>query len=149
MEKLNRNFHLKLQEMCECYLDTDYLPELKRAVTSEVDDLEENSIKYLALAILEALTQKAMKLTVKKKEKVKVTVSSFDEKITLPAPTSEMADKIFEITRAITHIEDAKGESQLAFGLRNGQMDLTVKLKKKGAAESLKLIFPELEPHKS
>ena len=147
MENLNRNLHAKLQEMCDCYMDTDFLPELESAVTAEGDDLEENSIKYLALAILESLTQKAGKLAVKKKEKVKVTISSFDEKIQLPPPTNEMADKIFEIVRSITHIEDAKGASTLAFGLRNGQIDLTVKLKKKDGKESLKLIFPDVEPH--
>ena len=144
MEKLSHNLHAKLQEMCDCYMDTDYLPELKRAVTSTADDLEENSIKYLALAILEVLTQKAGKLKIKKKDKVTVEITSSDEKITLPAPTGEMAGKIFEIVRSITHIEGDKGESELAFGLRNGRIDLTAKLSKKEGKESLKLIFPEL-----
>lgn len=147
MEKLHRNFHLKLQEMCDCYMDTDYLPELDRTVASKGGDIEENSVKYLALAILEALTQKAKKLTLKKSDKIKVKVSSFDEKIELPAPTDDMVDKIFEIMRAIIHLDDRKGESALAFGLRSGQVDLTVKLKKKEGKESLKLIFPELAPH--
>lgn len=147
MEKLNRNFHLKLQEMCDCYMDTDYLPELEKTAAYKGNDIEENSIKYLALALLEALTQKSEKLTIKKTDKVQVRVISFDEKIALPEPTNEMADKIFEIVRAITHIEDAKGESPLAFGLRNGNLDITVKLKKEEDKESLKLIFPELEPH--
>jgi hypothetical protein len=146
MEKLNRNLHLKLQEMCECYMNTDYLPELDKTATTGRDDLEENSIKYLALAILESLTQKAEKLIIKKQDKVEVTVVSFDGKIALPSPTNEMADTIFNVMRAITHIEDAKGESPLAFGLRNGSLDLTVKLKKKENKESLKLIFPQLEP---
>ena len=132
--------------MCECYMNTDYLPELDKTVRSGGDDLEENSIKYLALAILESLTQKAEKLTIKKDDKIQVTVAAFDGKIALPAPTNEMADTIFKVIRAITHIEDAKGESPLAFGLRNGNLDLTVKLKKKENKESLKLIFPQLEP---
>jgi len=125
-------------------METDFMPELKRAANSTTDDLEENAIKYLALAILEVLTQKASKLTVKKKEIVKVKISSSDEKIMLPAPTTEIADKIFEIVRTITHIEEDKGASELAFGLRNGRIDLTVKLSKKPGKESLKLIFPEL-----
>ena len=147
MEKLSRNLHLKLQEMCDCYMNTDYLPQLDLAVASGVDNIEENSIKYLALTILEAITQKAEKLKIKKSDKVKVTITSLDEKIKLPAPTIEMVDKIFEIVRAITHIEDAEGECQLAFGVQNEQIDLTVKLKKKGDKESLKIIFPELEAH--
>lgn len=146
MEKLDRNLHVRLQEMCDCYLETDYLPELERTVISGAQDLEENSLKYLALAILEALTQKAGKLKIKKKEEVKATISAFDEKITLPPPTKEMADQIFAIMRAITHLEDAKGESLLAFGLRSGQLEITVKLKKKEGKESLSFIFPALEP---
>jgi hypothetical protein len=128
-------------------METDFLPELDKTVAGKGDDLEENSIKYLALTILEALTEKAKKLSIKKDAKVQVVVNSFDESITLPAPTAEMATKIFEIMRAITHIEEAEGESPLAFGLRNGNLDLTVKLKKKRDKESLKFIFPELEPH--
>ena len=144
MEKLNRNLHLKLQEMCDCYMDTDYLPELEKTVVSLGGDMEENSIKYLALSILEALTQKAGKLKLKKEDTVTVTITSVDEKIELPAPTSEMVDSIFEIMRAITHIDEAKGESLLAFGLRSGQVDITVQLKTREGKSSLKLIFPEM-----
>jgi hypothetical protein len=146
MEHLDRNLHAKLQGMCDCYMDTDYLPELGKAVNSKGNDLEENSTKYLALAILEALTQKAKKLTIKRKENISVKVTSFDETTSLPAPTDEMATKIFEIVRSIVHLDGDSGESALAFGLRNGQLDLNVKLKKKEGKESLKIIFPELEP---
>ena len=147
MEKLNRNLHLRLQEMCDCYMETDFLPELAKTATATGGDLEENSIKYLALALLESLTQKAKKLTIKKKDTVQITVTSFDEKITLPTPTDAITDKIFAIMRGITHIEDDNGQSPLAFGLRNGNLEIMVKLKKEGDKESLKLIFPELEPH--
>lgn len=146
MEKLNRNIHLKLQEMCECYMESDFLPELSKTAAFKGEDLEENSIKYLALAILEALTQKAGELTVAQGEEVQVTASAFDGKTIMPPPSKEMTAKIFEIIRSITHIEDANGESALAFGFRNDQLDLLVTLKKEEGKESLKIVFPELEP---
>ena len=50
MEKMTLNYHLKLQEMCDCYLETDFLVKMKGMAGIESTDLEEDAIKYLALA---------------------------------------------------------------------------------------------------
>ena len=145
MEKISRNLHAKLQEMCDCYMDTDYLVEMKKPLTGQGADLEEDAIKYLALSILETLTQKAYQLSVKKKkDKLKVAIALQHEKITLPSPAHEVGGKIFDIMREITHLDKEKGECPLALGLRSGRVDLQVKMKKKGDEESMKLLFPEL-----
>lgn len=145
MEKLSHNFHMKLQEMCDCYMDTDFLAEMTHSVDVPNATLEEEAIKYLALLILYTLTEKAQQLTVKKqKGTLKVTVEAEHEKKVLPPPPEEVADKIFEIIRAIMHIETDNGEMALALGLRSGQVDLQVKVKKKKDEESMKLLFPEL-----
>lgn len=145
MEKLSHNFHMKLQEMCDCYMDTDFLAEIKHPIDVQSTTLEAEAIRYFALLILYTLTVKAQKLKVKRQRgTLKVTVDGLHEKKILPPPPEEIADKIFEIIRAITHIEHDNGEMDLALGLRSGQVDLQVKVKKKEDEESMQLLFPEL-----
>ena len=145
MEKLSHNFHMKLQEMCDCYMDTDFLAEVKRPIDIQSATLEVEAIRYFALLILYTLTVKAQQLTVKKQRgTLKVTVDALQEKKILPPPPEEIVDKIFEIIRAITHIEKDNGEMALALGLRSGQVDLQVKVKKKKDEETMQLLFPEL-----
>lgn len=145
MEQLIRNFHSKLQEMCDCYMDTDFQAELARPFAVQGGAMEEEAMRYFALLILYTLTVKAPQLSVKKKKgTVTVTVSSLNEKKTLQPPPVEIATKIFEIIRAITHIEKDKGELTLALGLRGEQVELQVKLKKTEDDETMKLLFPEL-----
>jgi hypothetical protein len=145
MEKLSHNFHVKLQEMCDCYLDTDFLAEMKHPIDVQSATLEEEAIRYFALLILYTLTLKAQRLTVKKQRGIlEVTVEALHEKNILPPPPEKIADKIFEIIRAITHIEKDNGEMALALGLRSSQVDLQVKVKKKEDEELMELLFPEL-----
>lgn len=144
MEKLSLNFHMKLQEMCDCYMDTDFLAEIKHPIDVQSTNLEEEAIRYFALLILYTLTEKAQQLTVKKqKGTLKVTVDAVHEKNVLPPPPKEIADKLFEIIRAIIHIDTDNGEMALALGLRSGQVDLQVKVKRKEDEESMQLLFPE------
>lgn len=146
MEKISRNYHVKLQEMCDCYMNTDFMAEMEHPFNTQSEALEEESIKYFSLLILYALTVKAQKLKVKKqKGTLKITVTSSDEKTTISPPPEEIVDKIFEIIRAITHIDSDKGESALALGVRGSQVDLQIKVKKKDDEESLKIVFPNLE----
>jgi len=62
-----RNDHLKLQEMCDCYLETNFLKQLKGMSGTESGDPEENAVKYLALAIMFTISEKAKKLSLKKR----------------------------------------------------------------------------------
>lgn len=110
MEIAERNYHLRLQEMCDCYMETDFHKQLEVLAGSDGVDLEENAIKYLSLAIMYTLTEKARKLSLKKEDgHVKVVVKG-DSKITLASPGVAMFDKIVEIIRAVLHIEEDKGE---------------------------------------
>jgi hypothetical protein len=117
MEKISRNYHARLQEMCDCYLETDYRMEMEKMASETSPDLEEDALKYLALSILYATTEKARKLSFKKKKgEPKVTVKA-EEKMGLPVPPGEIADKIFEIMRSITHLEGEKGKEPFSLGL--------------------------------
>ena len=144
MEKIQLNYHLKLQEMCDCYMETDFLANMQGMVGAESKDLEEDAVKYLALTVLYAITRKAAKLTIKKKgDDLSVRIKA-DEKEDLPHPSAVVADKIFQIMREILHIDEEKGEMDLSLGLRTGEVNVHVKVKGQGDKQSLKIKFPTL-----
>lgn len=144
MDISERNYHLKLLEMCDCYLETDFLKQMKGMSGSDAGDPEENAIKYLALAIMHTVSEKAKKLSMKRKgDKVTVKVKG-DEETTLPPPSIEQFARISAIMRAILHIEDDEGRLPLALGLRNGDLELQVEVARGQDKETLKIKFPEL-----
>lgn len=144
MQLHDPNLHQKLIEMCDCYLDTDFPVQLRQAAAAKGRDPQEEAMKYLALALLHALTLRAEKLSFKrKKEDLSVTVTADGEKNSLPAPTPAMFGKIIEIMRAILHSEAAKEKTALALGLRGGDLELQVKVEQEGDKESLKIRFPK------
>jgi hypothetical protein len=143
MEKIQLNYHLKLQEMCDCYMETDYLVKMQGMVGAESQDIEEDAVKYLALVILYAITRKAEKLSVKKKGDDLAVRIKADQKEELPQPSAAVVDKVFQIMREILHIED-KGEMDLSLGLRTGEVNLHVKLKGQDDKQSLNIKFPKL-----
>ena len=142
MEKLSLNYHLKLQEMCDCYLETDFVPEMQHMATNPPsDDLDEDAIKYLALAIMHAITEQAAKLSLKKKGDAITVALKNDEKKKLPAPAAPVFAKIIEIVRTILHIEEERGKLPLSLGLRNGEVNLMVKVKREDDKESVAFSF--------
>jgi hypothetical protein len=144
MEKISRNYHARLQEMCDCYMETDYRGEMEKMASERSADVEEDALKYLALSILYGTTEKARKLSFERKRgEPKVTVKA-EEKMELPKPPGEIADKVFEIMRSITHLEGEKGKEPFSLGLRDGRMELGVKVEKEEDKESLKFSFPAL-----
>ena len=144
MEKLSLNYHLKLQEMCDCYMETDFLPVMEKMAGAASKDIEEDAIKYLALAIMFAITQKAEKLSLKQDgDELSARIKN-GEKQVLPVPSAAVAAKVFEIMRTILHIEADKGELELSLGLRSGEVNVRVKVEKKKDGETLKIKFPKL-----
>jgi hypothetical protein len=144
MEKIQLNYHLKLQEMCDCYMETDYLAKMQDMVGAESNDIEEDAVKYMALAILYAITRKAEKLSLKKKGdelSVRIKVNNKED---LPQPSAAVVDKVFQIMREILHIDEDKGEMDLSLGLRTGEVNVHVKVKGQGDKQSLKVKFPTL-----
>ena len=143
MEKIRLNYHLKLQEMCDCYMETDFLTALQGMAGADSKDVEEDAIKYLALAIMYAITKKAEKLSFKKTgEELKAKINN-GSKEKLPVPSVAVLDKVFEIMRGILHIEEDKGEMEFSLGLRSGEVDVIVKADREDGKESLKIKFPQ------
>jgi len=143
MEKISLNYHLKLQEMCDCYMETDFMGSMK-SIAPESQDVEEDAIKYLALAIMFAITEKAEKLSFKQKNGELSAKIKNGAKHVLPVPSAAVLDKVFAIMRAILHIEEDKGEMEFSLGLRSGEVNVMVKTERKGNKQSLNIKFPKL-----
>ncbi len=142
MEKIKLNYHLKLQEMCDCYMETDFLAAMQSMAGAASKDIEEDAIKYLALSIMFAITEKAEKLAFEKKgEELKAKIKN-GSKQKLPVPSAEILDKVFAIMRSILHIETDRGELDFSLGLRSGEVNVKIKIEREGAEQSLKIKFP-------
>ena len=141
MEIAERNYHLKLQEMCDCYLETDFQKQLQTMTASTEEDLEESGVKYLSLLIMYSISERGRKLSLKKKDGAVSVILKADAKVRLPAPSAALFDKVAEIIRAVLHIEEDKGELPLSLGLRNAEVRLHVKVKRKPGKETIKIKF--------
>ncbi|HCC53339.1 MAG TPA: hypothetical protein DEQ20_00165 [Desulfobulbaceae bacterium] len=145
MEIHDPNLHLKLMEMCDCYLGTDYAATIQQVADTPSKDLQEDAFRYLALAILLTLTEKALQLALKRKhDKITVTIKHDAEKIALRPPTRPVFDKIIAIMRGILHLDEDKGSLQLTLGLKNDQIEVQVKIERTPDKETLKIKFPDL-----
>jgi len=139
MQLSDPNPHLKLQEMCDCYLDTDFRLQMAKLCKQPGPDRGEEAYRYLALALMHAITEQARKLSLKKEGRdVKVKMESDGEKHSLPAPPVAIFDMVAATVRGILHLEGEKGESQLSLGLRNGAVEMRVKIREKDDEVSLR-----------
>ncbi len=145
MEIHDPNLHLKLIEMCDCYMETNFKEQIQYLATNTGDDLDEDSMKYLALAIMYAVTERARKLSFKrKKSNIKVVIKGSGEKTSMKAPPEDVFNRIISIVRTILHLEEDKATMALALGLRNGELEVQAKVDRKDDKESLQITFPDL-----
>jgi hypothetical protein len=149
MIKDDRNYHQRLQEFCDCYLETDPKEELEKAVKGisgdPGGDLDELALKFLGLEIFYGAAEKAKKISIKRSKEGKVLFSVESKgKYQLPPPNAQIADRIISIARSITHIDEAKGKEPVSFGLRNDRLDLTFQFDRKRNGEAFSILFPKL-----
>jgi hypothetical protein len=149
MIKDDRNFHQRLQEFCDCYMETDPKKELEKAAQGvsgdPSGDLDELALKFLGLGIFYGATEKANKISIERAKEGKVLFSVESRgKYQLPPPSVQVADRIISIARAITHIDKAKGKEPVSLGLRNDRIELTFQFDRKKEEESLSILFPKL-----
>jgi len=137
------NLHLKVQNLCDCFASNDPLKEMSEIEKSKDtdSDTDETALKWIALAVLHGINANAKEITIAKtKSGTKVTAEY--RKAKLPTPGGAVTEKILSAMRGITHIEDNKGETVLAFGIRNSSMELKIKNKKEGDDEKITIKFP-------
>ncbi len=149
MIKDERNFHLRLQEFCDCFMETDYKKELEAAskgVSGDPGgDPDELALKFLGLTFLYGANEEARKISLQRSKEGKVLFAvEARGKYQLPPPSAEVADRVFSIARSITHIDKDKGKSLFSLGLRNDRMDITFQFDRKGEEETFSISFPEL-----
>jgi hypothetical protein len=139
--KDKETLHRKTQELVDCFATTDPLKEMSKLHGEE--DQEEAPLKWLALAVLHGISANAKKISVRKLKDGKVKVLAEYRESELPSPGTAIGDRIFETLRGITHLEGEKDETVLAMGVREGSVDLRVKIKRdKSGEEEMALKFP-------
>jgi hypothetical protein len=138
--KEKRNLHLKVQELCDCYATNDPLKEM--SVVKNDDDKAEAAAKWLALAALHGVNDNAEEVTLTRAADGQVTVSAKYRESELPSPGAEVGTKVFDAVREITAIEEGKGKSPLALGIRQDSIELEVKFKSKKNKERVTIKFP-------
>ena len=149
MIKDDRNYHQRLQEFCDCYMETDPKKELEKAAKGISGDpggnLDELALKFLGLGIFYGASEKAKKISIQRSKdgKVLFTVESRGQ-YQLPPPSTQLADRIISIARSITHLEENMGKEPVSLGLRNDRMDITFQFDRKDEGESFLILFPEL-----
>jgi hypothetical protein len=149
MMKNERNYHLRLQEFCDCFMETDPKKELEKTskgISGDPGgDQDELALKFLGLGIFYGAAEKAKKISIQRSKDGKV-VFSVDSRGTyqLPPPNPQLADRVISIARSITHIDTDQGKEPLSMGLRNDRMELTFQFDRKENGETFSVLFPEL-----
>jgi hypothetical protein len=131
--------HQRMQELCDCFAETDYLKEM--GLLSKDQDKDEAALKWLALAVLHGIDKNAKKISFERTSDGKVRVTAEYDEAELPSPGGEIGRKIIEAARAITHIEGTKGETPLAIGIRDSSVEIRAKVKEEHGAEKVTLKF--------
>ncbi len=139
--KDERNLHLKVQELCDCYAATDPLREMSQ-IPSAAEE-EDIGLKWLALAALHGVNSNARKISLHKGDDSDIRVTAEYRTSDLPSPGSAVGEQILNDIREITHIDSDKGKTRLALGMRDSSLDLEVKIKSKTGDEKLTLKFPD------
>lgn len=139
--KDERNLHLKVQELCDCYATTDPLREMSQIPAGAGE--EEVALKWLALAALHGINSNASKITLRKGDDDNIRVTAEYRTAELPSPGKAVGDKILAAIREITHIDSDEGKTRLALGMRDSSIDLEVKIKSKKGQAQLSLKFPD------
>jgi len=147
--KDERNYHQRLQEFCDCFMETDPKKELEKAAKGVSGDpsssQDELALKFLGLGIFYGATERAKKISIDVSKDGKV-IFAIDSrgKYQLPSPNPQLANRIISIARSITHIDGDHGKETVSLGLRNDRMDITFAFDRKPGEESFSILFPEL-----
>ena len=139
--KDKRSLHLRVQELCDCYATTDPLKEM--SIVKDDEDQDEAGLKWLALAALHGINANAKKISFARSKNGKAKVTAEYRKSELPSPGPDVGDKIIEAARGITYLDGEKAKSALALGIREGSIELNIKMKKAEDGEKVTLEFPK------
>ncbi|MBW1695383.1 MAG: hypothetical protein JRH18_16750 [Deltaproteobacteria bacterium] len=138
--KEKRNLHLKVQELCDCYATTDPLKEMSEI--KDETDVQEASLKWIALAVLHGINNNAKSITISRSKDGEVQVTAKYRESQLPSPGSTIGQNIIQAVREIGHLEGDKGKIPLSLGIRESSIDLTLKARVEEGKERVTIKFP-------
>jgi len=139
--KDQRNLHLKVQEMIDCYATTDPLQEMSRLPNDA--NGEEAAVKWLALAALHGINAGAENISLQRDADGTVQVTAKYRRASLPTPGADIGAKVLSAAREVIGVDQKKGRSALALGVRDSSVELKVKVKSDSGEERLSLKFPK------
>jgi hypothetical protein len=137
--KDSSNWHLKVQEMIDCYKSTDPLREM--SILKDDADLDEAAVKWLALVALHGINHNAKKISISRTPEGDVQVVATYRDSQLPSPGPNVGSRVFETVREITHIDADEGKLPLALGVGDSSVDVKVKIKAKKGKEKISIKF--------
>jgi hypothetical protein len=132
--------HKKVQEMIDCYAESDPLREM--SLISAEEDSSEAAVKWLALSALHGINMNASSISILKSSDGSVKVTAEYRPAELPSPGEAAGEKIIQDIRDITHLEGNAGASLLSMGVRGETLDLQVRINRMGKEETVKLCLP-------
>ncbi len=120
--------HLRLQQQIDCQLETNARQALsaweKNGWQDEPGtDVDEAPLKYMALVMLDAIEERATRLTMDKEQGVTVHA---DSTYTLPKAPPHLIARGLEILREITGMEGGQAQGKLSLGIRNDSLELVI-----------------------
>ncbi len=139
--KDSRSTHLKVQEMCDCYLNTQPLKEM--SVLKNDEDKDDAAYKWLALAILYGVDSNAKSIEISTDDEGQVKVVAKFRKTELPSPGPEVGKRIFELVKELGHFDGDEGRTALAVGIRDSNLELELSAEKDDDERSVTLKFPK------
>ncbi len=131
--------HQRMQELCDCFVESD--PRKEMALLGGDQDKEEAALKWLALAILHGVDRRAKTISLERTSDGRVKAEAEYRDRELPAPRAEIGAKVIEAARQISHIEEDKGETPLAVGIRGSSIEILMEVKRKAGEEKITLRF--------
>jgi hypothetical protein len=139
--KDKETLHRKVQELVDCFATSDPLREMSMLKNEEAE--EEAPLKWLAFSVLHGINAGAKEISVVKSADGGVRVFAEYWKAELPTPGSTIGEGIFEALRRISHLEGDEGKTDLAMGVRDGSVDLGLRIERDENREKITLRFPE------
>lgn len=120
--------HLRLQQQIDCQLEVQPRPVLetweKTGWKEEPGtDGDEAPLKYLSLVLLDAIEERATRISLDKDKGVTVYA---DHTYSLPKAPPHYIARGLEILREIVGLEGATGEATLSLGIRNDSLEVIV-----------------------
>ena len=139
---------LRLQQYTDCFAETDPSVDLREISRKGVEgdvtgDVTEVALKYLALALLSAIEEGASDIVLSARGDLNGSCHlRGDLDVRLPSPPSGLTREMIRILREVSGLESDRGKSELAWGLRNDRLELSLQAERDGPEETLDLTLP-------